>query len=378
MLVLKRGMTMIYRTARHVLCLVCLLLTACAAPASPSASSADQPVNQVPPVESTPVPASALTCPDAPQPIAGPIVFINENNLLSLRENGGDAQQVTVTPPDVYTHEPFWSPDGQTLTFIWTLFGSNPQNVQETVAQVQLVCGIDRSTGKGRVLARRENTSDFFDAASWTPDAKQLIVTVVPLTGDTDLARLARFDPASGLLTPLRDTARSGVLAPDQSRLAYLQLLPQTEGVSMTLMLAQADGTQERPAVETDPPFTYMSTPSWSADGQRILFTGAGGPISKPPTTADARSWFDYLFGVSVAHAHSIDADLWIMDADGQHLRQLTSGLDDPRSAWSPDGRRVVYTGNKKGGVYILDIESGTTLKISEVGMSSGITWASR
>lgn len=369
---------MIYRTTRHVLCLFCLLLAACATPPEPSASSTSNgpPVNQMPPPEGTPIPASALTCPDAPQPIAGPIVFINENNLLALREDGGEPQQITSTPPDVYTHEPFWSPDGQALTFMWTLFGSNPQNAQETTAQVQLVCSIDRSSGKGRVLARRENTSDFFDAASWTPDAKQLIVTVVPLTGETNLPRLARFDPVSGTLAPVRDTARNGVLAPDQSQLAYLQLLPQTDSVSMTLMLAQADGTQERLAIETEPPFTYMSTPSWSADGKRILFTGAGGPVSNPPQTADARSWFDYLFGVSVAHAHSIDADLWIMDADGQHVQQLTSGLDDPRSAWSPDGRRVVYTGNKKGGVYILDIESGTTQKISELGMSSGITWA--
>lgn len=84
----------------------------------------------------------------------------------------------------------------------------------------------------------------------------------------------------------------------------------------------------------------------------------------------------DMLLGVSVAYAHSIDADLWIMDADGQNLQRLTRGLDDPRSAWSPDGRRVVYTGDKKGGVFILDIESGETKRISELGLSSGITWA--
>jgi Tol biopolymer transport system component len=370
---------MISCTARRFLMLLCLLLiAACAAPADQAGSAAtDAPAAQQAPLpEATPVSASALSCPDAPAAISGPIVFINENNLLALREDGGTAQQVTSTPLDVYTHEPFWSPDGQTLTFIWTLFGANPQNIQETTAQVQLICGIDRSTGKGRVLLRRENTREFFDAASWTPDGSDLIVTVVPLTGDSNLAHLARLDLTTGTTQLLRDTARNGVLAPDQSQLAYLQLLPQTEGFSMTLMLAQADGSQERPAVNVEPPFTYMSAASWSADGKRLLFTGAGGPISKPPQTADTRSWFDYLFGVSVARAHSIDADLWIMDADGQNLRQLTSGLDDPRSTWSPDGRQIAYTGNKKGGVFILDIESGSTRKISDLGLSSGIAWA--
>jgi Tol biopolymer transport system component len=360
--------------------LFAFLLAACMAPASPTspATSDNAPVNQTAPSSGTPVSSSTLTCPDVPGGVSGPIVFISENNLIALREDGSDARQIITTPLDVYTHEPFWSPDGQTLTFMWTLFGANPQNIQETTVQVQLICGIDRNSGKGRVLARRENVREFFDAASWTPDTQELIVSVVPLTEDNTLSSLAQFDPASGTLQPLRDKARNGVLSPDQSQLAYLELTPQTEGVSMTLMLARADGQQERPAAQTEPPFTYMAAPSWSADGRHLLFTGAGGPVSSPPKPAAWRAFVEYVLGISVARAHSVDADLWIMDADGQNLRQLTTGLDDPRSAWGPDGRRLVYTGDKKGGVFILDIESGKTQRISELGLSSGVTWASR
>ena len=365
-----------FKTNRLLHLLWVLLLAACAAPAGSPAAEPTMRVNNVPPPSGTPIPAAALTCPDSPGPVAGPIVFIHENTLMAIGEDGGKAQPVIAAPPDVYTHEPFWSPDGQLLTFMWTLFGANPQNMQETTAQVQLVCGIDRATGKGRALARRENTRDFLDAASWTPDQKTLIVSVVPLNGETTLASLAQFDPATGALQPLRDKARNGVLSPDRAQLAYLEMIPQTEGVSMTLMLARPDGTQERPAAQTEPPFTYMSAPRWSADGRQLLFTGAGGPASDPPKATAQRSWLDVLLGVSVAYAHSVDADLWIMDADGQNLRRLTSGLDDPRSDWSPDGRRVVYTGNKQGGIYILDIESGETKRISELGLSSGITWA--
>ncbi|HEX6288689.1 MAG TPA: hypothetical protein VFZ66_05830 [Herpetosiphonaceae bacterium] len=372
---------MTYRIARwlpHLL--LALLRASCSAGPgpTPAAGGGGPPLNKVTPPSGTPVPPSALTCPDAPEPLAGPIVFIAENNLIALPEDGSRQQQVTTTPLDVYTHEPFWSPDGQTLTFIWTLFGAHPENAQETVAQVQLVCGIDRSSGKGRVLARRENTREFFDAASWTPDGQKLIVSVVPLAEDNNIASLAQFDPATSAMQPLIEKARAGVLSPDQRQLAYLELTQQTEGVSMTLMLAQADGTQQRPAVVTEPRFTYMSAPSWSADGRQILFTGAGGPVGDQPKRTAERSWFEYLLGISVAYAHSVDADVWVMDADGQHLRRLTSGLDDPRSAWSPDGRRIVYSGDKKGGIFILDIESGKSQRISEQGMSSGVAWASR
>src|SRR3954454_12328942 len=61
---------------------------------------------------------------------------------------------------------------------------------------------------------------------------------------------------------------------------------------------------------------TEGSEPKWSADGRRIVFTsGRDG-----------------------------DDEVFVMDADGSHVRQLTfNQAGDGTPAWSPDGRRIAF-----------------------------------
>lgn len=44
------------------------------------------------------------------------------------------------------------------------------------------------------------------------------------------------------------------------------------------------------------------------------------------------------------------DADLWIVDVDGTHLRRLTSGAgNDLWTSWSPDGEWILFSSNRDG-----------------------------
>ena len=58
--------------------------------------------------------------------------------------------------------------------------------------------------------------------------------------------------------------------------------------------------------------------PFWSPDGNLIVFTSE----------------------------RAGSADLWVVNADGTNLRQLTSDpdADERQPWWSPDGRRIVYS----------------------------------
>jgi TolB protein len=68
--------------------------------------------------------------------------------------------------------------------------------------------------------------------------------------------------------------------------------------------------------------------PAWSPDGTRIAFMRALGPLSPQG------------FPATVA--------IFVMDADGSHVRQLTqlrpgAGSEDHSPSWSPDGRRIAF-----------------------------------
>jgi WD40-like Beta Propeller Repeat len=73
----------------------------------------------------------------------------------------------------------------------------------------------------------------------------------------------------------------------------------------------------------TDPFDVLPTAPRWSPDGSRFVFT------------ATDRS--------------DNSTQVFVMDADGSHVRQLTHLVDHPYApAWSPDGRQIVFTLSEK------------------------------
>jgi dipeptidyl aminopeptidase/acylaminoacyl peptidase len=104
----------------------------------------------------------------------------------------------------------------------------------------------------------------------------------------------------------------------------------------------------------------YNREPNWSPDGGRIVFareahtTSCNGPPSCTPTRNDV-------------------VDVFVMNADGSGLRQLTStpGVDEEDPQFSPDGKAIVYyhlragSDDTQGQIWVMRADGGAKHKVA-------------
>ena len=73
-------------------------------------------------------------------------------------------------------------------------------------------------------------------------------------------------------------------------------------------------------------------------------------------------------------------SNLWIVNADGSRLRQLTDGAwRDSSPEWSPDGKRIAFLSNRSGStqIHVMWADTRETLQLTRFERSpGGITWS--
>jgi TolB protein len=85
----------------------------------------------------------------------------------------------------------------------------------------------------------------------------------------------------------------------------------------------------------------------WSADGKQIVYTSC--------LFDNTAIWENVVAGVAEGSpAVNIsevrrEADIWIMDADGNNKKQLTNGGDASSPQWQPHGERIAYLSDRSG-----------------------------
>jgi Tol biopolymer transport system component len=114
--------------------------------------------------------------------------------------------------------------------------------------------------------------------------------------------------PAAGL---------DAALSPDGGRVVFVGWDNRT--LAWHLHRADANGANDRTLT---PAWLDGSSPSWSRNGRQIAFTGM--------------RWGRRHYG----KRDFLGMDVWVVDADGGHLRRLRPGM---RPAWSPDGQTILY-----------------------------------
>jgi len=245
---------------------------------------------------------------------------------------GGTPAELTHSGSPAGGHAaPAWSPDGRFVCF--SVFDAGRNNG---------VWLLNRETGATTLL---HHGDDLFESV-FSPDRSTIYVA----GGDALITRL-RFDPAAGAVNGPREIipvpgvpgVRGLSISPDGSRVAFAGL--------------------------------GLSSQIWS---QRIALDGA--PAGPPKALTDDRSRRNSLPDISpdgarLAYMSSRQgerANVWMMDVDGSHPVQLTSGdAFESQPEWFPDSLRVAYQSKspEDDGLRAIDVTTRLDEKLVDLGV---------
>jgi len=223
--------------------------------------------------------------------------------------DGAHQERLTHTPGE---HKeswlPGWSPDRKNISF-----SSNRDGISEIY-----VMGADRSTV--HQITHTPGKSNW--NADWSPDGQ-----TIAFDSDRDGKWEIYLMKADGsdvrqLTHSSGDGWESGNpdWSPDGKQIVFTSGKP-PDWSETEIYVMDANGRNIRQITHT--PGKGNWTPRWAPDKRRIVFSSnRNSTLILPP---DA------------------DIDVYVMDADGSNVRQLTIHEKASRPHWSPDGKRIVF-----------------------------------
>ena len=217
----------------------------------------------------------------------------------------------------------------------------------------------------------------------FSPDGRRLAYTSYK-DGNPDLMLLDLETGRARTLSDEQGLNIAGGFSPDGKKL----LMTQSKGRSPNLYLKDLDtGETERLTQH----FGADSTPTFSPDARQVAFVSdrSGNPqihvldlATKQVRRLTNMNWCDapawsptgeWIAFAGRAH-HKDKMDIFLVDATGSQVRQLTKGEgsnEDP--AWSPDGRFLAFssTRGKRSQIWVMDADGSAPRLMAEVPGSS-------
>jgi len=161
---------------------------------------------------------------------------------------------------------------------------------------------------------------------AWNPiEQTQLALVCVTAAGNTELHIVSVDGTDLGTVDTGFPVVDDITYSPDGKTLAFWG--SESQGTEGSIYTKAVDGSSAAKRVTRAVDGTTDADPSWSPDGSKIAFRRLVGDPSDP----------------------NLSAQLYVVNADGSDLTQLTEGVSiDQDPIWSPDGTQIAFKSNRQ------------------------------
>jgi Tol biopolymer transport system component len=220
---------------------------------------------------------------------------------------------------------------------------------------------------------------------SWSPDGQKIAFSS-DRDGNDEIYIMDVFGRDQQNLTnhPGHDVHPSW--SPDGQRIAFVS----SRDINREIYVMDADGKNlQRLTYTPIPPLVGSSTldryPSWSPDGQRITFEShrdknaeiyvmdADGQnqqnLTNHPADDRSPSWSPDGQKIAFESKRDENYEIYVMDSDGRNLHRLTDHPEyDGEAAWFPNGQKIAFTSDRDGNaeIYIMDADGKNQQRLTD------------
>jgi len=242
---------------------------------------------------------------------------------------------------------PAWSPNGSELAL--TIRGARPDASYGSMEEDLVVLNIDSRQMRPIRLAGRDTSSYVLRSVNptWSADGKYIYYA-------TTTDSLGRYWDLRRILSDGTGNEETPAMTNDRWHYQdYPAVSPNGEWITFAL-------TQQHPLIPQPTSNWGIWRSNMDGSGLRQIVSGASEKsVWSPDSTliAYGKSWFSY---------HLADGVIHLIDADGNYIRQLTSGFDP---TWSADGREIAFVRTSADGtpeIWIINVDGSNARKLTD------------